>query len=84
MALSQEQPPEDIDEDLREYLIRLRTDVDNELRKASKFPPRVESPYKPQVGDMHYFNDPANHNYNAAITSEGFWGYTSSGWVKLH
>ena len=83
MALSQEQPPFDVDEGLREYLIRFRTDIDNELRKASKFPERVEQPPKPQKGDVHYFGDPVTHNYDAAILVEGFWGYNNTGWVQL-
>lgn len=84
MALSQEQPPITTDEDLRNYLIRLRTDIDSELKKAAKFPERKEAPYKPQVGDVHYFGDPVDHSYDAEITSEGFWGLTSTGWEKLN
>lgn len=83
MAISQEQPPVEIDEALREYLIRFRTDVDNELKKAPKFPERKEMPYKAQIGDAHYFGDIADHSYDAAITDEGFWGNTDSGWRRL-
>ena len=83
MALSQEQPPPGVDEALREYLIRFRTDIDSELRKASKFPERKEMPYKPQSGDIHYFGDPADHNYDAAITTEGFWGLRNGTWRRL-
>ncbi len=84
MAISQEQPPFEIDEELREYLIRFRTDVDNEFRSAPKFPERREMPYKPQVGDVHYFGDLGTHDYDAAITAEGFWGYSDpDGWRQL-
>ena len=82
-AISQEQPPEDTEEDLREYLARRFIDVGVALTQDARFEPRKEMPYKPQTGAMHYFNDPANHNYDAAITSEGFWGLKSTGWVFL-
>lgn len=82
-ALSQEQPPFEVDENLRNYLIRAFTDVDNQLKAPSKFPERKEMPYKPQVGDVHYFGNPATHNYDAAITLEGYWGLTSTGWKQL-
>lgn len=82
-SISQEQPPFEIDEDLREYLIRFRTDVDSALKAASKFPERKEQPYKAQLGDVHYFGDPVTHSYDAAITDEGFWGQTATGWRRL-
>lgn len=82
-SISQEQPPFEIDEDLREYLIRFRTDVDSALKAASKFPERKQMPYKPQIGDQHYFGNPATHNYDAVITDEGMWAYTVTGWRRL-
>ncbi len=83
MSLSQEQVPLTTKEDLSEFLTRRFIDVANELVKPSKFPERKEMPPKPQVGDMHYFGDPADHSYDAIITVEGFWGFTSAGWVGL-
>lgn len=83
MSLSQEQPPISVDEELSEFLNRRFVDVGNELVKPSKFPQRKEMPYKPQTGDVHYFGDPATHNYDASITAEGFWGLTSGGWLGM-
>jgi hypothetical protein len=83
MGLSNEQPPEDTTAALKEYLGRRFTEVSIKLDAPGKFHPRHEPVYKPQIGDLHFFNDPANHSYDAQITSEGFWGYQSTGWVKL-
>lgn len=83
MSLTQEQPPVSADDDLREFLSRRFIEVENELNKPSKFPERREMPYKPQVGDVHYFGNPADHSYDAIISTEGFWGLTSLGWIKL-
>lgn len=81
MSLSQEHPPDGIEEELREFLSRRFVDVATQLALAPSCPPRKQMPYKPQVGAIHYFNDPANHDYDPAITGEGFWGLTSAGWV---
>lgn len=83
LSISQEQPPESVDEELRSYLIRMFTDIDSTFRKPPKFTERTEQPPKPQKGDVHYFGDPANHNYDAAILVEGFWGFTEAGWEQL-
>lgn len=83
MSLLQESPPESLPEDVREYLQRMFIDVENSFRKPAKFPERKEMPYKPQLGDVHYFGNPATHSYAAAITAEGFWGLKSTGWVQL-
>lgn len=83
MSLSQEQPPSDVDEVLKDFLSRKFISIGNELNQPSKFPIRKEMPYKAQIGDVHYFGNPATHNYDAAITVEGFWGLKSSGWVDL-
>jgi hypothetical protein len=83
MNLSQERPPENIDEDLGEFLVRRFIDVGTALDQAPVFPPRKQMPYKPQLGHVHYFGDPTIHDYDAAITSEGFWGLTSEGWVPI-
>lgn len=84
MSLSQEQPPIKLDDELGDFLSRRFIEVGNELDKPSKFKERKEMPYKPQTGDVHYFGNPASHSYDAAITTEGFWGLTSTGWVKFH
>lgn len=82
-GLSQEQPPFSVDEDLRDFLIRRFVDIDTAFKQASKFPERKEMPYKPQTGDVHYFGNPANHNYDAAILNEGFWGLVNGTWIDL-
>jgi len=84
MSLSQEQVPLTVEDELREFLARRFVEVANEIDRPGKFPERKEMPYKPQTGDVHYFGNPATHSYAAAITTEGFWGLTNTGWVKLH
>lgn len=84
MSINKEQPPVETAKSLAEYLQRKFVDINVELQQPSKFPERKETPYKPQIGDVHYFGNPATHSYDAEITSEGFWGHTSTGWVKLH
>lgn len=84
MSLSQEQVPLTAEKTLSEFLTRRFIDVANELVKPSKFPQRKEMPYKPQTGDIHYFGDPTTHNYDAVISTEGFWGMTVDGWEKLN
>lgn len=83
MSLIQEHPPESLDEEVRDYLQRRFNDIAAALSRPSKFPERKEMPYKPQIGDVHYFGDPATHNYDAAITEEGFWGLTATGWELI-
>ncbi len=83
MSLPQEQPPLSVDEELRDFLIRRFIDIDNRFDRAAKFPERKEMPYKPQDGDIHYFGDPLSHNYDAAITAEGFWGLRAGTWRRL-
>lgn len=83
MSLGQEQPPTSVDDELSEYLVRRFLEIGIALESPSKFPVRKLMPYKPQIGDVHYFGDPGTHNYDAAITSEGFWGLTGTGWISL-
>ena len=83
MSISNEQPPVETDERLREYLARRFIDIGVALDDDPKFTERKEMPYKPQTGAMHYFGNPATHNYDIAITQEGFWGLRSNGWVFL-
>lgn len=75
MSFSQEQPPESVEEILREYLGRRFIDVAQNFRDAPKFPKRHGMPYKPQFGDIQQFGDPATHQYDAVITGAGWWGF---------
>ena len=84
MSLTREQPPEDTPEELRKYLNRRFDSIADAFSQPIQYPVRKEMPPKPQIGAVHYFGDPATHNYDAAILTEGFWGYASSGWVKFH
>lgn len=82
-GISNEQPPQQIDVPLREYLARRFIDIGISLSQDPSCYPRKEMPYKPQTGALHYFNDPLDHNYDPAITEEGFWGLRSDGWVFI-
>ena len=83
MSLTHEYPPADITESLKDYLSRRFIDVDNELKKPSRFPERKTMPQKPQIGNVEYFGNPATHNYDAAITAEGLWIFKSTGWTFI-
>jgi len=82
-SISQETPPESFDVDQRQWLTRRFVDVGNALKQSYKNASRKEMPYKPQIGDVHFFPDPAGHTFDVAITSEGWWGLKSTGWVQL-
>ncbi len=81
--IGQEQVPLSIDDDLREFLTRRFVDIDIVVEQSPKFPERKQMPYKPQNGDVHYFGDPATHNYDAAIYVAGWWGYSEATWILL-
>lgn len=83
MSIPREQPPEELSERVKAYLNRRFDSIADALEQPSGYPIRKEMPYKPQVGVIHYFGNPATHNYDAAILTEGFWGLTSTAWVKL-
>jgi hypothetical protein len=84
MSLSQEQVPNTIeDEVLREFLNRRFVDIGIQFENPPVFPTRHEMPYKPKIGNMYYFGDPLTHDYDPAITEEGWWGMKSTGWVLI-
>ena len=87
MSIGQEQPPLSTDEELREYLNRRFIDIGSEFADSPKFPERKQMPYKPQLGDTHYFGDPAIHDYDTAIEHQGMWSYVNYGsgprWAQL-
>ena len=83
MSISQEDVPESVDEELREFLARRFIDIAVALDKPSRYVERKEMPYKPQQGSIFYFGNPGTHNYDPAITSEGWWGLKSTGWVLI-
>jgi len=91
-SMSKETPPQDIDANVRTYLTRIFTSISIALNKTHEFVERKEKPNKPQIGDLYYFGDPVTHDYDAAITSQGFWGYVeilpatdprTAEWIKL-
>ena len=84
MSISLEQAPDGTNDELKSYLERMFLSVNQEIDKSHKFPERRTMPYKPQIGDVRYFGNPADHSYDADITIEGFWGYTNSGWEILN
>jgi len=73
-----EQPPSDIQQNLRSYLQRLSQIVDLILQSRDTPIKYTALPARPLVGRVYYFS-----NADGAVTSEGYWGYTSAGWVKL-
>ena len=83
MSLSNELPPFELEDDVRNYLIRRFNEVELEFTKPIGFTIERIAVDKPQIGNIYYFGDPANYNYDVAITAEGWWGYKSTGWVQL-
>ena len=81
-GLSREIPPKE-PEALVAYLSRMFNQVGNLLQRSHEYTERREMPGRPQVGDVYYFGNPATHSYDAAITSEGWWGYKSTGWTLI-
>ena len=60
----------------RDYLIRVLTQLNN--KDYTLVDKRTSVPDRPVEGKIYYFS-----NSVGAITSIGYWGYTSAGWVKL-
>ena len=74
-----EQPPEGTDDKLKEYLSRMFINVDLALSNRDQLKKCSVLPDKPSIGKVYYFTQVIG----ATITAEGYWGYTSSGWVQL-
>jgi len=83
MSLIQETTPESVEEELREFLTRRFIDISAEFEQEPSYPVRKMMPYKPQIGETYYFPDPTGHNFDVAITAEGWWGLKSTGWVQI-
>ena len=73
-----ELPPESFDTEQRDYLRRMFREVLLTTQQSNYFPITNYVPDKVKVGKVYYFSRSIG-----AITSEGFWGYISTGWVKL-
>lgn len=74
-----EQPPYDVPANLKEYLVRQLTELQNSIEKSNKLPVLMNLPEKPKPGSMYYFGRTIAPN----ITAIGFWGYTATGWRRL-
>jgi hypothetical protein len=77
--ISNEQPPELTDADLKEYLSRRFVEVDIALSKSKNFPSVYILPAKPQDGNVEYFGQ----IIGATITAVGLWGYVDGAWAQL-
>lgn len=76
-----EQPPNNTDIYLKEYLTRVLSELETDIANNGKLTKRGVIPEKYIVGKMYYFTQAIAEE--AIIDSEGFYGYTSTGWVKL-
>ena len=74
-----ESPPISIDIVLRAFLQRLVLEVENITVNKDKPKKYTSLPAKPETGRIYYFSNIVG----ATITQEGYWGYTSIGWVLL-
>ena len=79
--LSAEQPHESFNDDQKEWLTRLFRQIDIELNKSDQLTRRTDFNDKPKIGKLYYFDNAAPSE--PLITGEGYWGYTSAGWVQI-
>jgi hypothetical protein len=75
-----EQAPEGTDQALAEWLERQLITINNAFGVAGFYEPQYVIPNKPRAGQIYYFPQAIA---TTPITSEGFWGYLSTGWQKL-
>lgn len=54
-----------------------------ELNKSKEHIQVKVMPTKPKIGKVYYFGNPVSNTYDVAITSEGWWGYKTTGWSQL-
>ena len=73
-----EQPPAATDPEMIEYLTRQFILIGAALDGSAQLDISTAIPAKPQVGKLYYFA-----NTVGAITSIGYWGYTSTGWKLM-
>lgn len=81
MAITDEQPPEDTEPRLKEYLTRMFRDARYEDTTKNQVDRYTNLPEQVSIGKTYFFlNAIAAH---PVITAEGFYGYKSTGWVLL-
>lgn len=74
-----DQPPENTDKDLKEYLVRVLTSLESRVLNNNLFPTLTSLPVKPIKARLYYFSNAILPN----ITVEGFWAYIGGVWVKV-
>lgn len=79
-SINIEPPPDGIDPELSSYLERIVISINIALSQSNQLPKISELPKNPSVGKIYYFT----REIPGVIISEGFWGFTSLGWVQLH
>ena len=72
------QIPNDIDDNLKQYLQLLTSDLNTGLDNALIIPQLSAIPAKPVIGKIYYFSQVVG-----VITEIGYWGYKPTGWVQL-
>lgn len=76
----QEIPPRETEEELAEYLSRMFNHVNIAVGQNAQLIKYSVLPIKPSVGKVYFFTQAIP---TTSITQEGYWGYTSSGYVLL-
>jgi len=86
MASQDEVPPDSLPQDAREYLNRVFGLIDVELKNSDILPRRTDMLPRPHIGKLYFFNNaiPNPVDTETVVDSEGYYGFTSTGWVKLH
>jgi hypothetical protein len=80
--ITDEQPPSSLEPEVREYLYRLFGEVSIALSSTDTLTKRRVKPERPETGRIYYFSNAIAGD--PVIDEEGFYGYTSTNYVKLH
>jgi hypothetical protein len=78
-SISQEQPPLDIEVELKEFLSRRFVDVGIALNSSHVFEPITALPQKPKQGTVNFFSV----SVGAEIPAPGLYVFMSPNWVLL-
>ena len=79
-TIPHEPPPITADIELQDYLNRMISYISIAVEQNNQLPKLSVLPDKPSTGKIYFFTRAIP---STPITSEGYWGYTSAGYVKL-
>jgi len=80
--ISSEQPPQSLKSDVSEYLSRMFGQVSIALQTTDTLRIWTDLPERPEKARIYYFGNAISGH--AVIDEEGFYGFNSNNYVKLH